>query len=133
MERTHRHYVGTRGEMALLFPTLQGCQNEPVFASLSALVYQHSMTPLALPCRLLLPEQDMTVGHQPLYSEDNLQRLMDQGAGTMSATLGSVGEQKGKVCFERLCSFVLPACNVFYLLSLDTESLTGPQAIRRKS
>lgn len=59
----------------------QGCLNEPVFASLSALVYQHSMTPLALPCRLLLPEQDMTTGHQPVYSEDNLQRLMDQGAG----------------------------------------------------
>ncbi|OQV25857.1 Tensin-1 [Hypsibius exemplaris] len=83
--------------------TVKGCINEPVFASLSALVYQHSVTALALPCRLLLPESDMTLSHQPLYSEDNLQRLMDQGA----------------------------ACNVFYLLSLDTESLTGPQAIRR--
>ena len=27
-------------------------------ASLAALVYQHSITPLALPCKLLLPESD---------------------------------------------------------------------------
>lgn len=36
---------------------LKGCNNEPVFSSLSALVYQHSITPLALPCRLIIPEQ----------------------------------------------------------------------------
>jgi len=82
---------------------LKGCQNEPIFGSLPALVYQHSITPLALPCKLLLPESDLTVMHQPLYSEDSLQRLMDQGA----------------------------ACNVSYLMTIDTESLTGPQAIRR--
>lgn len=36
---------------------LKGCNNEPVFSSLSALVYQHSIMPLALPCRLIIPEQ----------------------------------------------------------------------------
>lgn len=36
---------------------LKGCANEPVFTSLSALVYQHSITPLALPCKLLIPER----------------------------------------------------------------------------
>ncbi|XP_055347489.1 LOW QUALITY PROTEIN: tensin-1-like [Paramacrobiotus metropolitanus] len=82
---------------------LKGCQNEPVFGSLPALVYQHSVTPLALPCKLLLPSADLTLQHQPLYSEDNLQRLMEQGA----------------------------ACNVSYLVTVDTESLTGPQAVRR--
>ena len=35
---------------------LRGCSNEPVFGSLAALVYQHSVTPLALPCKLALPE-----------------------------------------------------------------------------
>lgn len=35
---------------------LKGCSNEPVFTSLSALVYQHSITPLALPCRLIIPD-----------------------------------------------------------------------------
>lgn len=38
---------------------LKGCFNEPVFTSLSALVYQHSITPLALPCRLLIPDHDL--------------------------------------------------------------------------
>lgn len=36
---------------------LKGCSNEPVFSSLSALVYQHSITPLALPCRLIIPDR----------------------------------------------------------------------------
>ncbi|CAD5112120.1 DgyrCDS1361 [Dimorphilus gyrociliatus] len=35
---------------------LKGCANEPVFPSLTALVHQHALTPLALPCKLLLPE-----------------------------------------------------------------------------
>lgn len=35
----------------------KGCANEPVFTSLSALVYQHSITPLALPCKLIIPDR----------------------------------------------------------------------------
>ncbi|XP_022254685.1 uncharacterized protein LOC106470378 [Limulus polyphemus] len=35
---------------------IKGSLEEPVFGSLSALVYQHSITPLSLSCRLLLPE-----------------------------------------------------------------------------
>ena len=38
---------------------LKGYANEPVFASLSALVYQHTMSQLALPVRLLLPTHDL--------------------------------------------------------------------------
>ncbi|CAG9837482.1 unnamed protein product [Diabrotica balteata] len=38
---------------------LKGCQNEPVFSSLSALIYQHSITQMALPCRLILPHEDL--------------------------------------------------------------------------
>nr|XP_025041267.1 tensin-1 [Pelodiscus sinensis] len=37
---------------------LKGCPNEPNFGCLSALVYQHSIMPLALPCKLLIPDQD---------------------------------------------------------------------------
>ncbi|KAF5286790.1 hypothetical protein FQR65_LT02208 [Abscondita terminalis] len=79
---------------------LKGCSNEPVFSSLSALIYQHSVTQMALPCRLVLPEGDIK------YSENTnspQQTLLSQGA----------------------------ACNVLYLFSLDMESLTGPQAIRK--
>ena len=44
---------------------LKGYSNEPVFTSLSALVYQHTVTPLALPTRLILPEIDLTLHNGP--------------------------------------------------------------------
>uniref|UniRef100_A0A915Q8B0 SH2 domain-containing protein n=1 Tax=Setaria digitata TaxID=48799 RepID=A0A915Q8B0_9BILA len=79
---------------------LKGCNNEPIFGTLSALVYQHSIIPLALPTKLLLPEYD------PANTPEHIsaaQQLLQQGA----------------------------ACNVTYIVSLDTESLTGPEAARR--
>nr|XP_029709999.1 myb-like protein A [Aedes albopictus] len=79
---------------------LKGCSNEPVFTSLSALVYQHSITPLALPCRLIIPDTDL---QQTDFQSPAQQQLLMQGA----------------------------ACNVLYLFTCDTESLTGPQAIRK--
>ncbi|KHJ47450.1 SH2 domain protein [Trichuris suis] len=79
---------------------LKGCNNEPIFGSLAALVYQHSMTPLALPCKLLLPEYDPALSVEQITTA---QQLLDQGA----------------------------ACNVTYLFSNETESLTGPEAVRR--
>uniref|UniRef100_A0A3P9Q9J5 Tensin 1b n=1 Tax=Poecilia reticulata TaxID=8081 RepID=A0A3P9Q9J5_POERE len=39
---------------------LKGCPNEPYFGCLSALVYQHAITPLALPCKLLIPTTEVT-------------------------------------------------------------------------
>ncbi|XP_071033238.1 tensin-3 isoform X38 [Parasteatoda tepidariorum] len=80
---------------------LKGCPNEPVFGSLSALVYQHSITPLALPCRLVLPEQDPTGESDEQVSNNDT--LLEQGA----------------------------ACSVLYLNSVDMESLTGPQAVKK--
>ncbi|XP_008404724.1 tensin-4 isoform X2 [Poecilia reticulata] len=38
---------------------IRGSSQEPYFGSLSALVYQHTISPYALPCRLLLNYQDM--------------------------------------------------------------------------
>ncbi len=57
---------------------LKGCNNEPVFGTLSALVYQHSITPLALPCKLLLPEYDPAASPEHLNAA---QALLEQGAG----------------------------------------------------
>uniref|UniRef100_A0AAQ5XCH5 Tensin 3 n=1 Tax=Amphiprion ocellaris TaxID=80972 RepID=A0AAQ5XCH5_AMPOC len=54
--------------------------------SLTALVCQHSITPLALPCKLIIP--------------------------------------------DRVC-FVAAACNVWYLGSVEMESLTGVQAVQK--
>ncbi|KAL8183084.1 UNVERIFIED_CONTAM: hypothetical protein K2H54_014702 [Gekko kuhli] len=40
---------------------LKGCPNEPNFGCLSALVYQHSIMPLALPCKLVIPDRACNV------------------------------------------------------------------------
>ena len=47
-----RHYLiepSTRGVK------IKGCLEEPSFGSLSALIYQHSITNIALPCKLIIP------------------------------------------------------------------------------
>lgn len=88
---------------------IKGCANEPVFASMSALIYQHTCTPLALPCKLLLPESAELAPHP------TLQRLHSAPARTQ--TPPPVADGAG--------------CNVLYLTTVDVESLTGPQAIKR--
>lgn len=92
-------------EMSSKGVKLKGCPNEPVFGSLSALVYQHSITPLALPCKLIIPTEDQEVPPEEAQNGQNdavaAAELLKQGA----------------------------ACNVMYIGSLDTESLTGPMAI----
>ncbi|CAM9268620.1 unnamed protein product [Lampetra fluviatilis] len=86
---------------------LKGCPNEPFFGSLSALVYQHSITPLALPCQLIIPDKDPMECSETDSSEANTansaSELLKQGA----------------------------ACNVLFLGSVEMESLTGPQAIAK--
>ncbi|XP_078033471.1 focal adhesion protein tensin isoform X6 [Augochlora pura] len=82
---------------------LKGCANEPVFSSLSALVYQHSLMAMALPCHLLLPEPEAAARALDSPGANSAQQWLIQGA----------------------------ACNVLYLFTMDTESLTGPQAIKK--
>ncbi|CAN8005637.1 unnamed protein product, partial [Ixodes hexagonus] len=94
---------------------LKGCANEPVFGDLSALVYQHSITPLALPCRLLLPES-AEIGGEPFWTGGD---VVDRSVAPTTATTASSLMQQGA------------ACNVLYLCTMDMESLTGPQAVRR--
>jgi len=84
---------------------LKGYSNEPVFASLSALIYQHTLTPLALPIRLVLPQADLGPAGSIVEpsASTQMQQLLQQGA----------------------------ACNLHYLFSMDTDQLTGPQAVRK--
>ncbi|CAL8309182.1 unnamed protein product [Lota lota] len=85
---------------------LKGCPNEPYFGSLTALVCQHSITPLALPCKLILPDKDpMEALHDssPQTATNSAAELLKQGA----------------------------ACNVWYLGSVELESLTGHQAVQK--
>lgn len=83
---------------------LKGSTNEPVFASLTALIYQHSITPLSLPCKLRLPDRDIS-------GSDDF-----DGAAHMSG-LNSINQG--------------PACTVLFLSSVGTENLTGPEALSR--
>ncbi|XP_041101290.1 tensin-3-like isoform X2 [Polyodon spathula] len=85
---------------------LKGCPNEPYFGSLTALVCQHSITPLALPCKLIIPDRD------PL---EDTGESMSQSATNSAAELLKQGA----------------ACNVWYLGSVEMESLTGCQAVQK--
>ncbi|XP_034488129.1 tensin-1-like [Drosophila innubila] len=92
----------------LLEPTtrgvrLMGCTNEPIFTSLSAFVYEHSINQMSLPCTLIIPDQDIlfTSNNQEIISKQK--QIMVQGA----------------------------ACNVLYLFQTDMESLTGDDAVRK--
>ncbi|XP_053183977.1 tensin-1 isoform X3 [Scomber japonicus] len=82
---------------------LKGCPNEPYFGCLSALVYQHAITPLALPCKLLIPTTDLIEEVPEVATTNPLSERLKQGA----------------------------ACNVLYINSVEMESLTGPQAIAK--
>lgn len=85
---------------------LKGCPNEPYFGSLTALVYQHSITPLALPCKLIIPDRD------PL---DDVVENISHSVTNSAAELLKQGA----------------ACNVWYLGSVEMESLTGVQAVQK--
>ncbi|KAI4823840.1 hypothetical protein KUCAC02_012395 [Chaenocephalus aceratus] len=103
LEQLVRHFLIETGPRGV---KIKGCQNEPYFGSLSALVYQHSITPISLPCALKIPDKDL-IGEAPeVLPVNNISTaadLLKQGA----------------------------ACNVLYLNSVETESLTGPQAIAK--
>ncbi|KAI1889210.1 hypothetical protein AGOR_G00176770 [Albula goreensis] len=85
---------------------LKGCPNEPYFGSLTALVCQHSITPLALPCKLIIPDRD------PL---EDMVETSAQSATNSATELLKQGA----------------ACNVWFLGSVEMESLTGYQAVQK--
>ncbi|XP_052079087.1 uncharacterized protein LOC127717479 isoform X9 [Mytilus californianus] len=100
---------------------LRGCSNEPVFGSLASLVYQHSITPLALPCKLVLPEVVLPrfVPCVPVYEDQAMESSMDVSHTSELPSSAAALLAQGA------------ACNVLYINSIDTESLTGPQAVAR--
>ncbi|KAM5180584.1 tensin-2 [Mantella aurantiaca] len=105
LEQLVRHFLIETGPKGV---KIKGSPIEPHFGSLSALVSQHSITPLSLPCRLRIPDKDLTEQTSDVVVYTNMSTAADllrQGA----------------------------ACSVLYLGSVDTESLTGPQAISKAS
>ncbi|CAJ0954251.1 unnamed protein product [Ranitomeya imitator] len=127
---------------------LKGCPNEPYFGCLSALVYQHSITPLALPCKLVIPTRDPSdETRESATPTNNTSDLLKQGAGEDHES-GVRGEDCNiytdrweptvDVDPERrpppeplLTPLSSSACNVLFVNSIDMESLTGPQAIAK--
>ncbi|CAL9688638.1 unnamed protein product [Knipowitschia caucasica] len=85
---------------------LKGCPNEPYFGSLTALVCQHSITPLALPCKLIIPDRDP------------LEDVVENASSSVSNSAAELLKQGA-------------ACNVWYLGSAEMESLTGSQAVQK--
>ncbi|NXJ98570.1 TENS4 protein, partial [Corythaixoides concolor] len=83
---------------------LKGASEEPYFGSLSAFVYQHAITPLALPCTLRIPTHDLT----------------DGDAGPDCAT------EPAPALLERAA-----VCNVLYLNSVNVETLAGAPAVQK--
>ncbi|XP_031456535.1 tensin-4 isoform X1 [Phasianus colchicus] len=83
---------------------LRGASEELYFGSLPAFVYQHAITPLALPCALRIPAQDLTDG------EDS----PDCGPGPAQSPLKRSAE-----------------CNALYLGSVSTETLVGAPAVQK--
>ncbi|XP_029990735.1 tensin-2-like isoform X2 [Sphaeramia orbicularis] len=103
LEQLVRHFLIETGPRGV---KIKGCQNESYFGSLSALVFQHSITPISLPCALRIPEKDLVGELQEIQS------------ATSTSTAADLLKQGA-------------ACNVLYLNSVETESLTGPEAVSK--
>lgn len=82
---------------------------------------------MALPCQLLLPEPDAAAKALDSPGTNSAQQLLAQGAGKLFKT--KLTNQKFDVKCHKNC--MIAACNVLYLFTMDTESLTGPQAIKK--
>ncbi|XP_045143222.1 tensin-2 isoform X3 [Echinops telfairi] len=105
LEQLVRHFLIETGPKGV---KIKGCPSEPHFGSLSALVSQHSISPISLPCCLRIP------------SKDPLEETPETPVPTNMSTAADLLRQGA-------------ACSVLYLTSVETESLTGPQAVARAS
>ncbi|XP_065610758.1 tensin-2 [Cyrtonyx montezumae] len=95
-----RHFLIETGPRGV---KIRGGAEEPHFGSLPALVLQHSIQPMSLPCALRIPCTDLLqeVGGTGVPNISTAAELLRQGAG----------------------------CSVRYLGSVRTEALTGPRAV----
>uniref|UniRef100_A0A2K6GR55 Tensin-2 n=1 Tax=Propithecus coquereli TaxID=379532 RepID=A0A2K6GR55_PROCO len=105
LEQLVRHFLIETGPKGV---KIKGCPSEPYFGSLSALVSQHSISPISLPCCLRIP------------SKDPLEETPEAPVPSNMSTAADLLRQGA-------------ACSVLYLTSVEMESLTGPQAVARAS
>ncbi|XP_072502471.1 tensin-4 isoform X2 [Notamacropus eugenii] len=83
---------------------LKGAGEEPYFGSLSAFVYQHSIMPLALPCKLVIPRKEL-----------------GGGDGAPDPQADSEASRLKKTA----------SCQALYLSSVSVETLTGAMAVQK--
>ncbi|XP_078080396.1 tensin-4-like [Mustelus asterias] len=83
---------------------LKGSTQEPYFGSLSALVYQHCISAMSLPCKLNLPKEEC-------FNDKS-----EESSPESTDSASPVRKQSA-------------VCSVLYLNSVTMESLTGPQAV----
>ncbi|XP_068930316.1 tensin-4 isoform X2 [Petaurus breviceps papuanus] len=83
---------------------LKGAGEEPYFGSLSAFVYQHSIMPLALPCKLIIPRKEL-----------------GGGDGASDPPTDSEASRLKKSA----------SCQALYLTSVSVETLTGAMAVQK--
>ncbi|KAK3516578.1 hypothetical protein QTP70_021967 [Hemibagrus guttatus] len=106
---------------------LKGCPNEPYFGSLTALVCQHSITPLALPCKLIIPDR--------AFFNLKITAIFLYNPTTFSLTdpLEEMNESQGQTSTNSATELLKQgaACNVWFLGSVELESLTGVQAVQK--
>lgn len=88
---------------------LKGRSNEPVFASLTSFVFQHALTPLSLPHRLLLPISTETSS-------------AGSGTGSLSRSSSSTNPSKAQ---DEISSMLI------YIGAVDLETLTGPEGLEK--
>lgn len=112
---------------------LKGCAEEPVFSSLSALVYQHSVTPLALPARLRLPACDPA----PPGPAAATRELLAAGAACSVLYLGGAGcealtgpEAVTRTTARLLSQSTLPTANVIHF-KVSASGITLTDSARR--
>lgn len=123
-----RHFLVERSSKGV---RVRGFPDEPAFSSLAALIYQHTVTPLGLPCRLILPDYDPA----PKYSQLNHSLLSLLSLNSKPSTQ----EQKsnGNGMADSLESLQHDdagqgiSVEVLYAGAVDVESLTGQQAVAR--
>lgn len=83
---------------------LKGADEEPYFGSLSAFVCQHSIMPLALPCKLAIPHKELGGG------DGASDPTTDGRASSLKRSAG---------------------CHVLYVSSVSVETLTGALAVQK--
>nr|XP_054505045.1 LOW QUALITY PROTEIN: tensin-2 [Agelaius phoeniceus] len=102
-EQLVRHFLIETGPRGV---KIRGCPEEPYFGSLPALVLQHSITPISLPCTLRIPHAE-------------LQEEPPEPPGPPNVSTAGALLRQGA------------ACSVLFLGSVGTEALTGPQAVAK--